>query len=558
MSRRSAQPTILRARRPLGALAALLALLGVAFATGIARPEGAHGAGDFNVVFILTDDQTNYELAAMPTVREEIAAKGATFKRAYVPYPTCCPSRASLLSGLNMHNHGVRGNGGEFGGWDRFDEEEPHALPPRLQAAGYYTVHIGKYLNGYMTDLPPVPYTPAGWDEWYAKVSQANIYYDYDLVEDPSGSGGIPGVYVSHGDAPTDYQTDVLAQKAVGFINGVSPVKTPFLLDFWVNAPHAPFTPAPRHLGDFDGVPLPKLAGFNERDIRDKPRWLRKQATRIGIGNRRKIIQERRRRLEQLQAVDEAVGEIIDALDAKGILDETYLIVASDNGFFRGEHRIVGGKYLAYEPSSHVPLLIRGPGIPAGVKSRELVSSLDVTQTILRIAEGSADPSLDGRSLMPFARKPKRTTTRPILLEADTGPGRGGNGDTAGAAAVRASIAGFKGVRNLDGEPGVAASVKAATLNGNFAPAYRGLRTRRYLYVLYSNGQAELYDNRLDPGQLNNVVKNRRYRPVRRKLFRRMRALIHCAGASCRREFGPEPKPLPEPVPKRKPRQRRG
>lgn len=553
MSRRSAYPTLSRARRPAAALAALMALVGGLVTTGAVRPGEAHGAGTHNVVFILTDDQTAYELAAMPTVRSEIVAKGATFRRAYAPYPTCCPARASLLSGLNMHNHGVRGNGGEFGGWDRFIEEEAGALPPRLQAAGYYTVHIGKYLNGYMTNHPAVPYTPPGWDEWYAKVSQANIYYDYELVEDPGGSGGVPGAYVPYGSAPPDYQTDVLAQKAVNFVNSLNPTRTPFLLNFWVNAPHAPFTPAPRHLGQLDDARLPKLIGFNERDLRDKPRWLRRQAKWIGIGNRRKIIQERRRRLEQLLAVDEAVERIIDALELQGVLDETYLIVASDNGYFRGEHRIVGGKYLPHEPSARVPLLIRGPGIPAGVKSRELVSTLDITQTILRIAEGSADPALDGRSLLPFARKPRRTTERLILLEADTGPGRGGNGDAATAAA-RVGLSGYKGVRSLDQEPVVPASVKAATLNGNFAPAYRGLRTRRYLYVLYSNGQSELYDTRLDPAQLSNVVKKRRYRPVRRKLYRRMKALIRCRGAACRREFGPEPKPLPEPKPTRRPR----
>jgi len=551
MSDRSAQTTIAHAGRPLAALAALIVLLAALIASGAVRPEGARGAGTQNIVFILTDDQTAYELSAMPTVRDEIAAKGASFTRAYAPYPSCCPARASLLSGLNMHNHGVRGNGGDYGGWDRFVQHESDALPARLQDAGYHTVHIGKYLNGYMSGGPAVPYTPSGWDEWYAKVSQANIYYDYELVQDPDGSGGVAGDYTPYGDDSTDYQTDVLAQKAVDFVDGVTPGDTPFLLDFWVNAPHAPFIPAPRHLGLFGGTQPSVLPGFNERDISDKPRWLQKQAKWIGSGNRRKIVQERRRRLEQLLAVDEGVNRIIEALEDQGILDETYLIFTSDNGFFRGEHRIVGGKYLAYEPSSHVPLLIRGPGIPAGVTSSELVSLTDVTQTILQIAEGSADPSLDGRSLLPFANNPTRRTDRPILLEADTGPGRGGDGDAASAAA-RASVTGYRGVRNLDQEQGIAASVKAATLNGNFAPAYRGLRTRRYLYVLYANGQAELYDRKLDPAQLKSMIKNRRYRQVRRKMFKRLTALIDCRGAGCRREFGPEPKPLA----KRKRRQR--
>ena len=275
----------------------------------------------------------------------------------------------------------------------------------------------------------------------------------------------------------------------------------------------------------------------------DKPKWLRAQAPkRLGPGIRTKIAQERKRRLEQLSSVDDSVHELIQALDAKGILDNTYLIFASDNGFFRGEHRIVGGKYLPYEPSSRVPLMIRGPGIPVGVTSGELVSTLDITQTILQIAEGSTNAGLDGRSLFPYAQNPNLRTTRPILLEADTGPGRGGNGDAASDSAS-AAVAGRAGVRDLDQEPGVPASVKKSSANGNFAPAYRGLRTNRYAYFLYANGQAELYDMKLDPGQLDNVVHNRRYRRVRKWLFAHLSELVACKGAQCRAQAGAEPKP---------------
>ncbi len=93
-----------------------------------------------------------------------------------------------------------------------------------------------------------------------------------------------------------------------------------------------------------------------------------------------------------LRSVDEAVGALIARLASEGVLDETYIIFASDNGFFRGEHRIAGGKFLAYDPSSKIPLMIRGPGIPAGTVSDELVSELDITQTIVEIATGVVEP----------------------------------------------------------------------------------------------------------------------------------------------------------------------
>ncbi len=199
--------------------------------------------------------------------------------------------------------------------------------------------------------------------------------------------------------------------------------------------------------------------------------------------------------------------------------------------------------------------MIRGPGIPAGGVSDELVSLLDVTQTVLEIATGSEDPALDGRSLLPYAQDPALRSTRPILLEADTGPGKGSPGfdpESAGASVARLArtrLLGRRGVKNLDQEKMGTKSVA----NGNFAPAYRAVRTSRYLYVLYANKQSELYDMRRDPAQLRNVAADRRYRPVRRWLFGHLAALTGCAGPSCRIEVGPDPAPRKK-APRRKPR----
>src|SRR5262249_42533264 len=152
---------------------------------------------------------------------------------------------------------------------------------------------------------------------------------------------------------------------ATSFLNGLTASQTPFLLDVWFNAPHAPFNPAPRDYLRFANAPLPRLPGFNEKNISDKPKWLRRQAKRrlskLAI---KTINNERRRQEEQLISVDQAVAEIVDSLKSRGILDDTYIIFSSDNGLMRGEHRITGGKFLPYDPSSKVPLIIRGPGIP--------------------------------------------------------------------------------------------------------------------------------------------------------------------------------------------------
>ena len=251
--------------------------------------------------------------------------------------------------------------------------------------------------------------------------------------------------------------------------------------------------------------------------------------------------------MEQLLSVDEAVGRIVNDLAGRGLLNDTYIMFASDNGFFRGEHRITGGKYLPYEPSSRVPLVIRGPGIPTGT-SDELVSLTDVPQTILDIA-GIADPALDGRSLLPYARNPALRSARPLLLEGDTGPGGGGAGEPATAASARtrasvarAGLARKRGVKDLDQEKDPIASL--ALTNGNHAPAYKAIRTDRYLYVLYANGQTELYDMKRDPAQLSSLAGDPRYKPIRKYLYANLVPLSSCAGAACRVEIAPEPAPL--------------
>lgn len=542
MTLQTAERNLWRARRPWALFAACLVLAGAVLLGGAVR--NSESAPPYNVIFILTDDQTTSELAAMPNVQSLIAAQGVSFRRAYSPYPLCCPARASLLTGDYLHNHGIRGNLPPNGGWVRFESQQNDTVATRAHNQSYYTVHIGKYMNGYPTGLAPSAAVPPGWDEWYGKLSEGSLYFNYQLIEqtDPADTPEL----AFYGDQASEYQTDVFSDKALQFIDTAGAGETPFMMNLWFNAPHAPFDPAPRHLFSQSGAPLPKLQAFNEKNMSDKPKWLRKQARRKLPKSLRKLINtERRRRAEQLLSVDEGIRQVILELANEGLLEDTYIIFASDNGYFRGEHRIAGGKYLAYEPSARVPLLIRGPGIPAGATSDELVSLIDVPQTILDIA-GLTDPAIDGRSFLPYAMSPALRSTRPLVLEADTGPGKGNAGVDPAVSSVarkrtlKAHLAGKKGVGNLDQEKSPVKSVA----NGNFAPAYRAIRTARYLYVLYANGQQELYDMLRDPAQLRSMHRDRRYRFVRKWLFGHLSTFTGCAGPSCRIEVGAEPLPL--------------
>jgi len=584
------------AGRGAAALAVAIAL-GALAAVNLAGPSAsAQSSGKPNVVMLLTDDQTLDEMSGLPQTSALIAGQGTTFSRAYISYPLCCPSRAAIFTGQYMHNNGVRGNSPPVGGWQRFHELglEQRDLPTWLHAAGYYNVQIGKYLNGYSGAPPPIP---PDWNEWYGKLSEydaaqpgGELYFHYRLREKPPTRGGVrcpsgdpagPGQPFTcfYGDAPSDYQTDVFKQMTVNAIHRLSGGSQPFFLNVDFNSPHSPYTPAPRDQGSLAGLPLAPEPGMNERNTSDKPFFLRR-LPRLGAWKLAQIDQRRRSQLEALRSVDQAVTEIVGALAAEGQLDNTYIVFASDNGYFSGEHRIRQGKYLPHEPSSHVPLMVRGPGIPAGGTSSELVSNVDLASTFAQMAGASPAIAQDGRSLLPFAEQPWLRTTRPILLEGDTGANIDDEGPDGPSAQNQAADRAFKkrqkrerkrlkrrcrklkrksprrallchkrGVRNIEQEP-------VDTTYNLHAPAYRGIRTDRYALFLYSTGEVELYDMWRDPFQLHSVAKSRRYWTVRKQLLSRLDSLASCSGPRCSAAIGPDPRPL-KPKKKAKKKHRR-
>jgi arylsulfatase A-like enzyme len=245
--------------------------------------------------------------------------------------------------------------------------------------------------------------------------------------------------------------------------------------------------PAPRHRNAFATTPLPLPPSFNETDVSDKPSGIRTRPllTQARINAIRENYQQR---LESLLAVDEAVGEIVRALEATGELNRTYIIFTADNGFFHGEHRVPNGKVLLYEPSIHLPLLIRGPGVPRNQQRTQLAVSVDWAPTILAAARASASGRvLDGTSLWPLIRDPRKELGRDVVLE--NGPGA-----------------------------------------GNF----KALRTLHYKYAEYANGNRELYDLVRDPYELTNVVADSRYAALQAILATRLARVRDCHGAACR------------------------
>ena len=210
----------MRSNSPLSALATCSLCLGVLVGALCLWPEGDGGVGPqaaraasgrANVVVLMTDDQTVGDLRGMARTRALIARRGVSFRRSYVSYPVCCPSRATYLSGQYPHNHGVLGLYPPTGGYGRFDKR--NSLPVWLARAGYHSAHIGKFLNGYGSDSPAD--VPPGWSEWYGAVDPTT-YRMWGFTLNENGSRRTYGSPFF--EDPRLYQTDVYHRKAVDFI----------------------------------------------------------------------------------------------------------------------------------------------------------------------------------------------------------------------------------------------------------------------------------------------------------------------------------------------------
>jgi N-acetylglucosamine-6-sulfatase len=562
-----------RARHDVRTIAAVcgLALLCLLVAVGGQSSAAAATPEQPSFVVIQTDDQTldqlyatfgQPRLQAMPNTLNLIAKRGETFNRYYVSYPLCCPSRVSLLTGRYAHNNGVKGNiqpnGGYFG--FSFRAAYTHNLATWLQGAGYRTIHVGKFLNGYGDE----PYSngteiPPGWSAWHTVLNADTNHYYYGyklnnngLIEGPYGDSGSwetreygvrddPGCpFAPLNGLPCFYETDMLTNIAAQELRGTSP-EQPFYLQLDYTAPHGDFRkpagpePAPRHSEWFKGAPMPhnRGQGFDEGNVADKPSFIR-EAPYLGLSEIHTYRVYYDKALESLRSVDDGVKLIMDTLGSLHRLRNTYVIFTSDNGFFYGEHRLIGGKFLAYEPSTHLPFLIRGPHIKAGTESGEIVGNVDVAPTVLELAGVKPDKSIDGRSLTPFFKDPELRTLRPYLFESFV---ETDDVNEAGAIAEpgdqsrngRASSSGVDS--ELHRHAGATASILAPPKD------YEGIRLGPYKYIAWPDGEKELYDLETDPYELNNLVRIPNYFPVRNFLHRELtERLEDCVGRGCSEE----------------------
>jgi arylsulfatase A-like enzyme len=487
----------------------LLILLYLAALLGRPAPgAGAPPAKKPNLILIVTDDLDVRSLAALPRLRALMADNGTTFTNAFVTTSTCCPSRASILRGQYAHNHQVRTNELPDGGFQKFYDLglESSTIATWLQAAGYKTVLIGKYLNDYPRNLPPT-YVPPGWDEWYGKLPN-QIYFNFRLNQN--------GRVVQYGANPEDYLTDVETRIAVDFVERNVSAAQPFFIYLTPTAPHnevlsggvsIPPLAAPRHENEFAGVTAPRLPSFNEEAVADKPLWLRRLPP-LDAANIALTDEYYRKRLQSMRAVEEMLDNLIKTLEKFGAMSNTYIFFTSDNGFHFGEHRLPPQKCTPYDEDIRVPLLVRGGGLPAGRILDQLVLNIDLAPTLAELAGAPAPNFVDGRSLVP-------------LLTGNLSRAREWR---------QAFLVEFWQLPNLP------------------FPDYQAIRSADCKYVEWNGGDLELYELLDDPFEMNSV--HRQTNPqLLAKLSSELARLSECAGDSCERPVDLRLKVCCDPVP---------
>jgi arylsulfatase A-like enzyme len=463
-----------------------------------------------NLIIILTDDQRadttglthsrDGVTPVMPNVTNRLAASGVTFSNAFVSTALCCPSRASLLRGQYAHTTGVLTNSQPLGGAPNFDDSS--SLATWLQGRGYRTGLFGKYLNGYnsLWTTPNTPYVPPGWDEWHA--FKGSNFYDYTLVESgadfatpaevlyPSGCGNYTGCPDDQpGEdpcpAPQNYSTDVLAAKALEFLDDTA--GEPFMLYFAPYAPHAPACPAKQDENLWSSIAPWRPTNYDAEGT-GAPPWVQNLCP-MATGKKNNIDNFRQMQLESLQAVDRAIGAILDKLAALGRDQETLIVFTGDNGYAWGAH-CHSPKRCPYDECMRVPMVVSYPPLttPARIDDR-LALNIDVAFTFGELAGVVPSIQQDGRSLVRLLSNTDPTWRSDFLYE-----------------------------QWLDEDD---------EDNDRVPPTLACVRNQQFKWIEYDDGETSLFDLTTDPFELNNLTGDPAFATTKSALQTRLRQLRH-------------------------------
>ena len=453
-----------------------------------------------NFLVILIDDLRYDEFGAgghpyMKTPHiDRLAREGALFERAFHTTPICSPNRASILTGQYASRHGIIDNVAR--------DAASHRLPNyhlELQRLGYVTAHIGKWHMG--NDGRPRP----GYDHWVAFDGHGRIV-DPRLCHD--------GDYVDH----TGYITDILNELAVEFVTkdhgrpwslflahkAVHPDAAQASDGTLVIGSAGGYRVADRHQDLYRDDVFPRKPNMLSpaEVVKDKPAWAEAFDLKQSKGSRAVLDrlyageqEEIRLRARMMASVDEGVGQLLDALERRGPLDDTVIVFLGDNGYFFGEHGLGPERRFAYEEGIRSPFLVRYPRrVRAGSRAKDLVIGQDIAPTLLELAGGKPGPQVQGRSLLPLFAGRRVGWRKSFLAEY-------------WAESAMPWLVGM---------------------------SYKAVRTDRYKYIHWVNrgrdGELdELYDLDRDPYEIKNLNRSKAHAGVRQRLRRELAKLTATA-----------------------------
>jgi N-acetylglucosamine-6-sulfatase len=451
-----------------------------------------------NVLFILCDDLRPAALGCYGSTHvrtphiDRLAAEGVRFAHAFCTTSLCSPSRASILTGLYAHRHGVRDN------FTELPAQLPQ-WPARLRDSGYETAYFGKWHMGEDNDAPR-----PGFD-YFATHKGQGKYFDTEWNLNGAGAKPLPGYYTT---VVTDLAIEWLGRERT----------KPWALCLGHKAPHSFYTPEEKYARTFDGVrvPYPETA-FH---LDEKPAWMKDRLrTWHGIYGplfewRKNFPDDRPEAVRDFEnmvhgywgtilSVDDSVGRLVAWLRERGQLDRTIIVFMGDNGLLEGEHGMVD-KRTMHEPSIHIPLLVRHPALAVGKVIAPQVLTLDLAPSLLELCGAPALENIQGRSWVQLVR----------------------GGDPAWRTAW------FYEYNYEKQFP--------------YTPNVRGVRTDEWKYIRYPHGDgtpdrhlAELYHLRTDPQERHNLINAPQHAARRAELHAELTRQMTAAGLTPDRDTMP-------------------
>ncbi|MBI2676197.1 MAG: sulfatase-like hydrolase/transferase [Candidatus Aenigmarchaeota archaeon] len=447
-----------------------------------------------NILLILLDDAVEKRLgftgdpvAKTPNI-DALAKGGVSFSNAFVTYPQCCPSRASLLSGKYPHRVGVASNGDQISSLDEL------VLPELLKKNSYEAAIVGKMhvypveqfgnLFNYKAIFPP------GYDDPGKLENFSRFYFIRSGESSPAQIEG-------------KYATDFLTDEAIDYLKEKRAADKPFFLYLAHVAPHplggedgidAITLDPPPGPNPFSAADMPLPSSISD-DLSSKPKTQQESINRywysqvLSQGGNEALKQRLAAYYYMMLNIDENVGRLLEVLRGLGITNNTVVVLLSDNGAMFGEHQLYQKGPELYEELIRTPLVFYNPKIfpPSsgnGKQINRLVSEIDVAPTILQLAGLQIPADLDGKSLLPLINNTSIEWRDSLFFE-----------------------------HNAFGAPN--------PLRTEYLPL-RSVRDSRYKWVNYLNDTDEFYDLQNDPYEVNNLINSSSVRPVLKQLRRKM------------------------------------